>query len=72
MGLEGRVASHRDFPPSLAESVLNTIKKGAHGSRRRQPRQLNLRAGERQRQKGEDREDHVVVDSRRCRAQTRS
>ena len=40
--------------------------------RRRQSRQLDLRTGERQRQEAEDREDHFLVDSRRCRAQART
>jgi hypothetical protein len=39
--------------------------------RRRQPGQLDLRAGEWPRQEGQDREDHFVVDSRRCCAQAR-
>src|SRR5205807_1688159 len=56
------------FRPRLAEYVATTIKKGSR-ARRRQSRQRDLRAGERQRKEGQDREDHFVVDSRRCRAQ---
>ena len=58
------------FRPRLSEAVLTNIKKGSY-PRRRQPHQLDLRAGERQRQEGQDREDHFVVDSRRCCAQAR-
>jgi len=34
MGLESRVASHRDFSPSPGRFCLNTIKKGAPSSSR--------------------------------------
>ena len=59
------------FRPRLAEYVSQSIKKGSHVLDRGQPDQLDLRAAERQRQESDNREDHVVVDSRRCRAKAR-
>src|SRR5260370_10527122 len=47
MGLESRVASHRDFPPSLSRIRSQHHQERRSRSGRRQPHQLDLRAGER-------------------------
>ena len=59
------------FRPRLAEYVLKSIQKGLARTHRRQPRQLDFRTCQRQGQESRYGEDHLVVDSRRCRAKTR-
>ena len=59
------------FRPRLAEHVLSKRSRRALTSSSKAACQLDLRAAERQRQEDQDHEDHLVVHSRRCRAQAR-
>ena len=59
------------FRPRLAEYVLQSVKKGSHVLIEGSLISSIYEKAERQGQESDDREDHVVVDSRRCRAEAR-
>ena len=67
-----RVAPHRGLSSASGRTRGYGHQERLPRPRRRQPRQLDLRAAERQGQEIGDDQDHLVVHSRRCRAQARS
>ena len=69
--LEDRVAPRLHLPPATRRIRPAVRQERLARPDRRQPDQLDLREAERQRQESDNREDHVVVDSRRCRAKAR-
>jgi hypothetical protein len=72
MGLEDRVAPRRDLPAAACgiRAAVGRERLARPGGR--QPDQLDLRASERQRQEGPGGQAHLLVHSRRRRAQARS
>jgi len=69
--LKNRVAPHLHLPSATGRTRRYGDQEGRARPRRRRARQQHLRAPERQEQEVRDDQDHVVVDSRRRRAQPR-